>query len=210
MASLVRESFAVVEPYSAQVAQYFYAMAFSLNPAVRELFPANMEVQRSRLLRALMHFVQQVDKPGTLVGFLSQLGRDHRKFGVVAGHYEVIGTALLAAVKRYAGETWTEEVERAWAEAYTIMARAMQEAAATDENPAFWPARVVNYQRLTTDLAVITLRPDHPLPFEPGQYISVETPQRPRMWRYLSPANAPRHDGLIEFHVRSVPRGWVS
>src|SRR6185437_1525383 len=40
--------------------------------------------------------------------------------------------------------------------------------------------------------------------------LSVETPQRPRLWRYLSPANAPRDDGMIDFHVRAVDGGWVS
>jgi NAD(P)H-flavin reductase len=40
--------------------------------------------------------------------------------------------------------------------------------------------------------------------------VSVETPQRPRLWRYLSPANAPRPDGVLEFHVRAVSGGWVS
>jgi NAD(P)H-flavin reductase len=38
----------------------------------------------------------------------------------------------------------------------------------------------------------------------------VETPHRPRLWRYLSPANAPRRDGTIQFHVRAVEGGWVS
>jgi NAD(P)H-flavin reductase len=40
--------------------------------------------------------------------------------------------------------------------------------------------------------------------------VSVETPQRPRLWRYLSPANAPRPNGELEFHVRAVRGGWVS
>ena len=48
------------------------------------------------------------------------------------------------------------------------------------------------------------------MPYQPGQYVSVETPQRPRMWRYLTPATAPREDGLLEFHVRAVDGGWVS
>jgi NAD(P)H-flavin reductase len=30
------------------------------------------------------------------------------------------------------------------------------------------------------------------------------------MWRPLSPATAPRPDGLLEFHVRAVEGGWVS
>ncbi|WP_086781372.1 FAD-binding oxidoreductase [Crossiella equi] len=210
MVRLIRESFAVVEPRSEEVAQFFYGMLFSLAPQTRELFPANMEVQRSRLLRALVHVVQMVDRPDDLVPFLKQLGRDHRKFGVVSAHYEAVGTALLAAIKRFAGDAWTPAVERAWAEAYTIMAQTMLEAAAADDNPAFWTASVIDHQRLSWDLAVVRVKPDHPVPYRAGQYLSVETPQRPRLWRYYSPANAPSPDGVMEFHIRAVNNGWVS
>jgi NAD(P)H-flavin reductase/hemoglobin-like flavoprotein len=210
MVRLIRESFEVVEPWAGEVTQFFYGVLFSLDPAARDMFPANMEVQRSRLFRALVHFVQMVDRPDELRPFLRQLGRDHRKFGVISQHYESVGMALLAAVRQYAGDTWTPTVERAWAEAYTIMARTMQEAACSDESPAWWPATVVEHNRLGIDLAVIRVRPDHPVPYRAGQYVSVETPQRPRLWRYLTPANAPSEDGVVEFHVRAVPDGWVS
>ncbi|MPZ79976.1 MAG: flavohemoprotein [Actinophytocola sp.] len=210
MVRLVRESFAVVEPHAEQVAEYFYATLFSIEPAAREMFPVNMQVQRSRLLRALVHVVQMVDRPDDLIPFLRQLGRDHRKFGVVASHYEAVGMALLAGVKQYAKDAWTDEVERAWAEAYTIMARAMLEAAGADDGPAWWPGTVVERLRLSRDLAIVRVRPDFAVPYQPGQYVSVEAPQRPRMWRYLTPATAPRDDGLLEFHVRAVDGGWVS
>ncbi|MCP3799255.1 FAD-binding oxidoreductase [Allokutzneria sp. A3M-2-11 16] len=210
MVRMIRESFAVVEPRAEDVARFFYGMLFSLAPATRELFPANMEVQRSRLLRALVHVVQMVDRPDDLVPFLRQLGRDHRKFGVVASHYEAVGTALLSSVRKYAGDAWTSDVERAWAEAYTIMARTMQEAANADESPAWWNGQVVGHQRLSWDLAIVRVQTEYPIPYRAGQYVSVETPQRPRLWRYLSPANGPREDGMMEFHVRAVEGGWVS
>jgi NAD(P)H-flavin reductase/hemoglobin-like flavoprotein len=210
MVRLIRDTWAQAEPYADEVSQYFYGMLFTLAPGTRELFPINMEVQRSRLVRALVHIVQMVDRPDDLVPFLRQLGRDHRKFGVVAEHYEAVGTALLAAIKRQLGPVWTPQVERAWAEAYTIIARSMQEAAAADVNPPFWSATVAEHRRLSWDRAVIRVEPDAHVPYRAGQYVSVEVPQRPRLWRYLSPANAPRPDGSIEFHVRSVEGGWVS
>lgn len=210
MVRMVRESFALVEPHVEEIAEYFYAMLFSLAPSTRDLFPITMSTQRSRLLRALVHVVQMVDQPDDLIPFLRQLGRDHRKFGVVASHYESVGMALLSAVKRYAGPAWTDEVERAWAEAYTIMAKAMLDAAMSDDGPAYWPATVIEHRRIGWTMGVIRVRTDHPVPYQPGQYLSVETPHRPRLWRYLSPANAPREDGILEFHVRSVDDGWVS
>lgn len=210
MVRLIRESFAVVEPRAAEMSRFFYGMLFSLAPATRDLFPANMEVQRSRLLRAIVHVVQMVDRPDELVPFLRQLGRDHRKFGVVATHFDAVGTALIAALQRFAGDAWTAQVEKAWTDAYGLIARTMQEAAVAAQGPAYWTGQVVEHQRLSWDLAIVQVRPDQPVPYRAGQYVSVEVPQRPRLWRYLSPANAPRSDGLLEFHIRAVDGGWVS
>jgi NAD(P)H-flavin reductase len=57
---------------------------------------------------------------------------------------------------------------------------------------------------------VLTLRPDQPLSYLPGQYVSVQTPHWPRLWRTYSIANAPRPDGLLRLHVRAVSGGLVS
>ena len=57
---------------------------------------------------------------------------------------------------------------------------------------------------------MIHVQPDQPYPYEPGQYTSVECVHVPRVWRQYSMANAPRRDGRLEFHVRSLGAGWVS
>ena len=210
MVALIRTSFALVAPQAEELARHFYATLFSKAPETRDLFPVNMEVQRSRLLRALVHVVQMVDRPDELVPFLEQLGRDHRKFGVLAEHYDAVGAALISAVAEFAGPAWTPRVARAWTESYGTVARAMRTAAAVERGPATWLGRVVGHRRIGWDLAVVEVAASEPVPYRAGQYVSVETPQRPRLWRYLSPANAPRDDGRLEFHVRAVPGGWVS
>ncbi|MDV6011130.1 globin domain-containing protein [Haloechinothrix sp. LS1_15] len=207
---LIRDSFATVEPRADEVARYFYAVLFTIAPNTRDLFPINMEVQRSRFFHAMVHVVQMIDRPQELEPYLRQLGRDHRKFDVVNEHFEAVGTALLAALKHYLDEDWTEELERAWADAYAVVARTMQEGAADATGPAWWPATVVDHHRIDRSVAVIRVQPDEPVPYRSGQYVSVEIPQRPRLWRSLSPANPPRDDGIMEFHVRTVDSGWVS
>jgi NAD(P)H-flavin reductase/hemoglobin-like flavoprotein len=208
--ALIRSSFEVVAPHADDVARHFYATLFGLAPETRDLFPVNMEVQRSRLLRALVHVVQMVDRPDELVPYLEQLGRDHRKFGVLAPHYGAVGAALISAVREFAGPTWTPTVEKAWTGAYRTVADAMRTSAQAERGPATWLGRVVGHRRIGWDLAVVEVAATEPVPYRAGQYLSVETPQRPRLWRYLSPANAPRDDGRLEFHVRAVPGGWVS
>ena len=208
--ALIRSSFALVAPHAEELARHFYATLFSEAPETRDLFPVNMEVQRSRLLRALVHVVQMVDRPDELVPFLEQLGRDHRKFGVLAEHYDAVGAALLSTIGEFAGPAWTPEIEKAWTSAYGTVANAMRAAMRAERGPASWLGRVVEHRRVGWDLAIITVQASEPVPYRAGQYVSVETPQRPRLWRYLSPAIAPRDDGRLEFHVRAVPSGWVS
>jgi NAD(P)H-flavin reductase/hemoglobin-like flavoprotein len=210
MMEVIRQSWEAVEPRADELGRFFYSTLFRIAPATRELFPVNMEVQRSRLLRALVHVVQMVDRPEELVPFLEQLGRDHRKFGVLTEHYDAVGTALLAAVAHCAGDAWTPQVQRAWTEAFARVSTTMSAAAQAERGPATWLGRVVEHERIGWDLAKITIQPDEPIPYRAGQYVSVETPRRPRLWRYLSPANAPRSDGAMEFQVRAVEGGWVS
>jgi NAD(P)H-flavin reductase len=69
---------------------------------------------------------------------------------------------------------------------------------------------VVEHKRLSWGLAMVRVQPDYPVPYQPGQYVSVETPQRPRLWRYFSPANAPREDGTIDLHAQMIDGGQVS
>ncbi len=209
---LIKESWTVVEPVADKVAGYFYARLFIENPEVRDMFPPYMDVQRGRLLGAIVRIVQGIDRPEFLANFLEQLGRDHRKFGAKPAHYEAVGRALVSALKRYAGEAWTPQVEAAWVAAYSVAAQTMIEASrrAALDTPDWWLAEIVGHELRTRDLAVLWLRPDQPYPYEAGQYVSVETPWWPRVWRNYSMANAPRRDGLLELHVRAIDAGWVS
>jgi NAD(P)H-flavin reductase/hemoglobin-like flavoprotein len=209
---LIKESFARVEPVADKVATFFYARLFLESPDLRDMFPIMMDVQRSRLLQALVRVVQGLDSPVQLDQFLAQLGHDHRKFGVRPEHYAAVGRSLVAAIREYTEDGgWTPEVEAAWLNAYTALSHRMISAAEqARDSPPWWYARVIRVERAARDIALLTLRPDQPYLFYPGQYLSLETPQRPRLWRRYSLANAPRPDGTLELHIRAVPDGWVS
>ncbi|MFB6550761.1 MULTISPECIES: globin domain-containing protein [unclassified Streptomyces] len=203
---------AVVEPQVDELAVYFYAILFMRYPDVRGLFPENMDIQRDRLLRALLRIVDLVDAPEHLARFCARLGRDHRKFGTEPGHYAAVGECLLETLARYAGPAWTPEIALAWQRAYGIASETMMLAANDDTRlrPATWAARIIEHRRLGNALAEITVATDPVYPYQAGQYVSMETPWRPRVWRHYSPANAPRPDSTLTFHVRHVSGGHVS
>lgn len=195
-----------------EVPLYFYSHLFLSHPELRAMFPVSMASQRDKLVAALGQVVSNVDQLDEVVGVLQQLGRDHRKFSVVPEHYNAVGASLLATLKQFLGAAWTEELAADWAAAYGVIARTMVDAAeeSSETAPAWWDAEVVSSERRTMDVTVVQLRPTEPFEFEPGQSFAMEIPQRPRLWRYYSPANAPREDGTLELHVQVVDGGQVS
>ena len=195
-----------------EVPLYFYSHLFLSHPELRAMFPITMSQQRDRLVGALGQIVSRVDQLDEVTPFIQQLGRDHRRFSVVAEHYNAVGASLLATLKQFLGAAWTEELAADWAAAYGVIARVMVEAAeeSSDTSPAWWDAEVVSTERGTMDITVVQIRPREPYDYAPGQSFAMEIPQRPRLWRYFSPANAPREDGSLELHVQLVDGGQVS
>jgi NAD(P)H-flavin reductase len=206
----MRANFAKAAATGDEAPLYFYSHLFLSHPETRQMFPVSMAHQRDRLFAALGDVVARVDDLDALVPILQQLGRDHRKFGTLAAHYPAVGASLLHTLEHFDPE-WTPELAKDWTEAYTLVAEVMIAAAdEAAEEPAWWDADVVGHERRGLDVAVLQVRPRARYEYRAGQSVSLETDVRPRLWRYYSPANAPRPDGLIELHVKARDGGPVS
>lgn len=212
--SLVRAGFKSVlaaDDGPAHLARSFYAQLFVEHPEFRSYFPASMDEQRDHFVRALAYVFDNLDKDDRVESFLRQLGRDHRKHGIDGSHFRAGGSALIAAFRNFVGnEVWTDEIEDAWHRTLAFVTDNMAVPADSDELPPYWGATIVEHQRVLDDLAIVRLQVDEGIHYFPGQYVSVQIPQRPRLWRYLSPAIPCNPQGEIEFHVRRVSGGWVS
>jgi NAD(P)H-flavin reductase len=206
----MRANFAKAAATGDEAPLYFYSHLFLSHPETRQMFPVSMAHQRDRFFAALGEVVTRVDDLDSLVPILQQLGRDHRKFGTLAAHYPAAGGSLLATLEHFDDE-WSPELAKDWTEAYTLVAEVMIAAAdEAAEQPAWWDADVVGHERRTLDVAVLRVRPRVRYDYLAGQSLSLETELRPRLWRYYSPANAPRPDGLVELHVKARDGGPVS
>jgi NAD(P)H-flavin reductase/hemoglobin-like flavoprotein len=208
----LRKNFADVAAHGDEVPLFFYADLFIKHPEVRDMFPISMEAQRGHLVDALVKIVSSVDSSSDLTAFLEGLGRDHRKFGAVTEHYEAVGASLLATLEYFSGPSWTPELSSDWAAAYDLIGSVMIAAARADEDlrPPWWRGMVVAQERRSYDVSVLHVQPEPALDYLAGQSVAIECPSRPRLWRYYSMANAPRQDGLLEFHIRLIDGGAVS
>jgi NAD(P)H-flavin reductase/hemoglobin-like flavoprotein len=208
----LKSSFARIAMHGDEVPLHFYSDLFLKHPETRLMFPISMQAQRAHLVDALARIVSSVDTIDELTAFLQNLGRDHRKFGTLAPHYDAVGASLLATFEHFSGDAWDTELEADWRAAYQLVASVMTAAAHEDEQlrPAFWSARVVACERLAFDITSLTVQTRPRLDYQPGQSAAIESPRRPRLWRYYSMANAPREDRTIEFHVRLIDGGPVS
>ena len=210
--SALRESWATVTRSGDKVPQYFYSHLFVSHPELRAMFPIQMSGQRDKLVAALGAMVSNADGVEMSAPFIEQLGRDHRRFSVVTEHYMAVGASLMATLKRFLGPAWDADLADTWAQAYGLIAKIMVAAAEQheDEAPAYWQADVMRVERVSMDVALVEVAPREPFSYQPGQSVAVEIPQRPRLWRYFSPANAPQPSGRLLFHIQPIAGGIVS
>jgi hemoglobin-like flavoprotein len=128
--TLVQTSFAQVTPIADTAAALFYQRLFELNPALRPLFKGDMREQGKKLMLMLKIVVSGLDRLEMIVPAVQELGRRHVVYGVQAAHYDTVGAALLWTLRQGLNETFTPDIEAAWAAAYTLLAETMKAAAA--------------------------------------------------------------------------------
>lgn len=127
---LLAASLDLLTPVAEDLVKSFYDRLFAEYPQVRPMFPAGMERQHDKLLKAIIALVTHYDRPERLLPALSAMGRRHDSYAVRIDHYSAVGLTLLATLRRFAGPAWTAEYEGAWLRAYTFAAGVMMQAGA--------------------------------------------------------------------------------
>ena len=113
----------------ALVGDAFYSKLFSDTPALRKMFPKNMNEQYRKLMDMLSTVVARLDNLNELTDDIAAMAQRHVQYGVRPAHYKLVGKALLWTLEQGLGNDWTEEVKDAWANCYTVLSDTMINAA---------------------------------------------------------------------------------
>lgn len=125
----MRDLFAKVVPIAPQAAALFYDRLFVLDPSLKPLFKGDMTEQGRKLMEMIGTAVTNLGTLEKIIPAVQDLGRRHATYGVQPGHYDTVGTALLLTLGQGLGDAFTPPVKAAWAQAYTILATVMKDAA---------------------------------------------------------------------------------
>ena len=128
---LVQGSWNKVVPIADSAAELFYGRLFSLDPSLRPMFKSDMKEQGRKLMSMIGTAVNGLTRLDEIVPAVQALGVRHAGYGVKPAHYGTVATALLWTLEKGLGDAFTPEVKEAWVGAYTLLAKTMQDAAAT-------------------------------------------------------------------------------
>jgi nitric oxide dioxygenase len=122
-------SFDLIAPKGDELMDEFYGRLFAAAPAVRPLFPDDMRRQKTMLLGTLVLLRKSLRNLDSILPKLHELGARHVAYGALPEHYPLVGAVLIESMAVIAGNSWTDEYEAAWQEAFAVVAGAMIEGA---------------------------------------------------------------------------------
>jgi len=128
--TLLRESFDLVVDRAPDLTHRFYEILWERYPVTRDMFPPSRRGQQENMLtQALVAVIDHLEDAPWLVSTLHGLGARHVNYGVTDEMYLWVGDALLATLREVAADDWSDELEKAWGDAYDAIANLMQEGA---------------------------------------------------------------------------------
>ncbi|NOU93949.1 NO-inducible flavohemoprotein [Paenibacillus sp. LMG 31456] len=185
----IKSTVPVLEVHGMAITKKFYERLFTHHPELLNIFNhANQKQgkQQAALANAVYAAALHIDKLEAILPVVKQIAHKHRSLGVRAEHYPIVGEHLLAAIQEVLGDAATDEILRAWSEAYAVIADAFISVEAdmykqSQEQNGGWAefrsfrvARKVKESDVITSFYLVPQDGGAIAAFEPGQYISVK------------------------------------
>src|SRR4051794_29263016 len=92
------------------VADVFYSKLFVKNTGLRKMFPADLQLQRQKLMNMLHFIISNLEQPELFDKEIEGLGLRHEGYGIKPEHYQLVGDALLWTIEQAIGNEWNDEL----------------------------------------------------------------------------------------------------
>ena len=127
---LLQKSWGSIAADGDRRATIFYERLFEHDPSVQPLFAnTDMTVQRKKFMDMLGEVARIIDNTDAVVPTAVSLARRHVWYGVESAQYASVGQALIWMLEEGLGDQFSDDVRRAWADAYRFVAALMQRTA---------------------------------------------------------------------------------
>lgn len=123
--SIVKSTAPVLAQHGEEITQHFYQQMFKENPELLDIFnAANQKTgrQQAALANAVYAYAANIDNLGVLTAAVQRIAHKHASFNILPEHYPIVGKHLLGAVAHVLGDAVTDDVVKAWTEAYGLLA----------------------------------------------------------------------------------------
>jgi len=137
---LVKSTAPLIKADPEKLTNRMYELMFGNYPYAKPLFKNAPKNQPQVLARSIVGYAENIDNLPALEAVLDKIAVHHVKTSILPDHYPWVGDSLLRAIKDTLGEKATDEVMKAWEEAYWFLAnvliereRKIYQSALTDE-----------------------------------------------------------------------------
>jgi len=121
--AIVKSTAPLLQDKGEQITTVMYENLFSKHPEAKDLFKNAAPDQYIKLANMVYAYAANIDKLESLQSGIAKVAQIHVDTKILPEHYPWVGEALLVAIKDVLGDTATEEVMAAWAEAYGFLSK---------------------------------------------------------------------------------------
>lgn len=125
----IRATWAMAAADADRAGRIFYSNLFRIDETTKPLFAGDMALQARKLTDTLSFIVDHLEDPDILLPAAIDLAKRHVGYGVTAGQYASVGSALIDTFRQMLGAGFSGEDEKAWVQTYQSLANAMISAA---------------------------------------------------------------------------------
>jgi hemoglobin-like flavoprotein len=124
---IVKSTAPAVKANSEKITTRMYERMFGNFPYAKPLFKNAPENQPQVLARSIVGYAENIDNLAALDAVLERIAVHHVETSILPEHYPWVAESLLGAIKDILGDAVTDEVNKAWAEAYWFLANVLIE-----------------------------------------------------------------------------------